>query len=171
MAPAQHAGLILAPRWRRFVATLVDFALVPALAFVLMWVTGVLEHAAAWAGSQPILRAIGLVLAAYLILNAWLLARSGQTVGKRALGLRIVVAGQDAVPPFWRLLERAFALPALAISLPAVAFSFGADAGGLALLAACLLLLVDALLACGPKRRCLHDYLIGSTVVSAVPRG
>ncbi len=43
-----NAVLPLAGRGRRFVATLIDMVLVPALAILLMLVTGVLEHAEDW---------------------------------------------------------------------------------------------------------------------------
>lgn len=155
----------LAKRWRRLVATLIDFALVPTLALGLMLVTGVLEHAEAWVWPQPLVRGIGLGLAAYLILNAWPLVRSGQTVGKWALRVRIVAAGSDDAPPAWRLVARAFALPALAFGLVV-----GVDVV-LAFAAICLVFLVDAGFVAGRARRALHDHLIGTTVVAAQRRG
>ena len=155
----------LAERWRRLVATLIDFALVPALALGLMLVTGVLEHAEAWVWPQPLVRGIGLGLAAYLILNAWPLARSGQTVGKWALRVRIVTAGSEDAPAVWRLIARAFALPAVAFALVV-----GVNAA-LAFTAVCLVFLVDIGFAAGRARRCLHDHLVGTTVVVAQGRG
>ena len=162
-AAEAHAGPGLAARWRRLVAVLVDFALVPAVALVLMLVTGVLEHAEAWAEWwRPIARAAGLVLAAYLLLNGWLLARRGQTVGKWLLRVRIAAAGVDAPPAFWKLLVRAFGLAVLA-------FGMGLLAGGatLAFGATCAIFLADALCIMGAKRRCLHDTLLGTEVVNA----
>ena len=155
----------LAERWRRLVATLIDFALVPTVALGLMLVTGVLEHAEAWVWPQPLVRGIGLGLAAYLILNAWPLVRAGQTVGKWALRVRIVAAGSDAIPAAWRLIARAFALPAVAFALVV-----GANAA-LAFAAVGLVFLVDAGFAAGRTRRCLHDRLVGTTVVAAQGRG
>ena len=155
----------LAERWRRLVATLIDFTLVPTVALGLMLVTGVLEHAEAWVWPQPIVRGIGLGLAAYLILNAWPLVRAGQTVGKWALRVRIVAAGSDAIPAAWRLIARAFALPAVAFALVV-----GANAA-LAFAAVGLVFLVDAGFAAGRTRRALHDRLVGTTVVAAQGRG
>lgn len=166
MASLEDAtGLPLASRWRRLAATLIDFTLVPAVALGLMLVTGVLEHAEAWVWPQPIVRGSGLGLAAYLILNAWPLARSGQTLGKWALRLRIVVAGSGAAPAFWRLFVRAFALPGLAFGLVV-----GADPG-LAIAAVCLVFLVDVGVAAGRARRALHDHLVGTTVTATPRRG
>ena len=165
MAIEDPTGPQLAQRWRRLGATLIDFALVPTLALGLMLVTGVLEHAEAWVWPQPLVRGIGLGLAAYLILNAWPLVRFGQTVGKWALRVRIVAAGSDEAPAAWRLIARAFALPALAFGLVV-----GVDVA-LAFTAVCLVFLVDAGFVAGHARRALHDHLVGSTVVAAQRRG
>ena len=84
-------------------------------------------------------------------MEAWFLHRSSQSLGKLALGLRIVRAdGRPAgfVRTFWlRLL-----LPGVLAYVPWVGVP---------------LLFVDCLFIFGPARRCLHDYLAGTIVATA----
>ncbi|NJN50990.1 MAG: RDD family protein [Gammaproteobacteria bacterium] len=94
----------LAGRGRRLAAAAIDLLLVPALAVVLMLVTGVLEHAEDYAGSKPLIRSVLLGLSSYLLLNGLLLWRRGQTIGKALLGIAIVKAADRSVVPLWKLL-------------------------------------------------------------------
>ena len=150
------ADLPLAGRGRRFVATLIDLVLVPALAILLMLVTGVLEHAADWsAAGRPYVRMFLLGLTSYLLLNGWLLWRRGQTVGKAAMGIAIASPTTGGPPPLWKLLAiRALFFPILYLSfIPVVG----------------LVVLIDQLLIVRKQRRCLHDLLCGSSVLRMAP--
>ncbi len=140
--------------WRRLVATGIDFVAVPAMSFLVMWVSGVMEHAAAYAGNQPLIRGIGLGIVGYLILNGWLLASRGQTLGKWCTGIKLV--GKDGnKPAWWRLIFiRALFFPLL--YLPLLYAVFGLFA---------LLPLIDVLHALRADRRCLHDMAAGTRVV------
>ena len=147
------ATLPLAGRGRRFVATLIDVVLVPVVAVLLMLVTGVLEHAADWSTSAlPALRMIGLGLASYVLLNLWLLWTRGQTVGKAAMGITIVDAKSGERAPIWRLFIRGLFFPTLymIVLLPYVA----------------LVPVIDQALIFRKDRRCVHDWICRTAVVT-----
>ncbi len=143
-----------APVWRRIIATGIDFILVPAMSFLVMWVSGVMEHAAAYAGNQPLIRGIGLGVVGYLILNGWLLVSRGQTLGKWLTKIKLINEDGNK-PAWWRLIFiRALFFPLM--YLPLLYSVFGLFA---------LLPLVDVLHALRPDRRCLHDMAAGTRVV------
>ncbi len=146
------AMLPLAGRGRRLAATLIDMVLVPAFAIVLMLVTGVLEHADAWApGGGAYVRMLLLGLASYVLLNLYLLWARGQTVGKAALGIAIVQAKDGAKAPLWRLVIRGLFFPTLymIILIPFVS----------------LIPVIDQALIFRKDRRTGHDWASGTSVV------
>ena len=91
-------GQELAGRGRRIVATAIDVVLVPVLAVIIMLVTGTMEHAEDYAGYRPVVTVILLGMTSYLILNGWLLWKSGQTLGKKLLGIAIVMDVDQSKP-------------------------------------------------------------------------
>ena len=170
--------LLLAGRFRRLVATLVDAVLVPALALLLLTITDVMEDADDYANvGLMMLWVFLLAVVAYLILNGYTLWRRGQTLGKWVMGIAIVPASSllydsakndgDAhqrayvpapfvpapfVPaPLWKLIFiRALFFPLLFMAVvPWVA----------------LLPVLDQALIFGKRRRCLHDLVAGTVVV------
>ena len=145
------AELVLAGRGRRLAASLIDVLLVPILAIFLMLVTGVLEHAADWsANGRPMLRIFALGVVSYLILNVWLLWQRGQTVGKAIMRIAIVSTKSGNKTPFWRLAIRALFFPTLYLVVWPLAAAFP---------------LIDQVLIFGKRRRCVHDYVCGTSVV------
>jgi uncharacterized RDD family membrane protein YckC len=125
--------------------------LVPILAIFLMLVTGVLEHAADWSASgRPMLRIFALGVVSYLILNVWLLWQRGQTVGKAIMRIAIVSTKSGNKAPFWRLAIRALFFPTLYLVVWPLAAAFP---------------LIDQVLIFGKRRRCVHDYVCGTSVV------
>lgn len=151
-------GLFLAGRLRRLVATLLDAVLVPSLTLVLVMITGVVEDAEDYVDYWWIVWVLLLAIASYLLLNGYGLWRSGQTLGKRVMGVAIVPAspvsdGQysRAPAPLWKLIcVRALFFPLLFLALvPWVA----------------ALPVIDQLLILRKNRRCLHDLVCGTVVV------
>lgn len=115
--------------------------------------------------------AIGLVGLAMIVLSiGWviwqivLLYRYGQTIGKKALGIRVVRMDGSRVsfPRFF------FIRGGVLVVIRAV---IGGIAGGLQMrhgnLAGYLVTLVDALLIFGPASRCGHDFIADTQVVTA----
>jgi uncharacterized RDD family membrane protein YckC len=92
--------------------------------------------------------AIGFVI--YLLVNGVMLAKSGQSLGKRALGIRIVDANARTLVPFPRLLLRRLLPQQLAGAVPG---------------AGLLLVVADALCVFRADCRCLHDHSAGTLVV------
>jgi uncharacterized RDD family membrane protein YckC len=143
-------SLRLASRRRRLAATAIDAVLVPALTIFLVMLTGIVEDPEDYADNGWIAHVLLLAIVSYLLLNGYLLWRSQQTLGKRAMGIAVVAADGSTVP-WWRLIfVRApfFALMFLLVVPPLT-----------------LLPLVDHLLVFGRRRRCLHDWLAGTEVV------
>ena len=142
---------LLAGRGRRFVATLIDMLVVPVVSFVVMLMTGVFEHAEAYAGNQIYIRGFLLGVVGYLVANGWLLFARGQTPGKLIMGIMIVSHGTTDVAPLWKLLFlRAFFFPALYLVV---------------VVPLTLIAVVDQALMFGKQRRCLHDLVSGTSVV------
>lgn len=105
---------------------------------------------------------------AFVMLHGYLLFKHGQTIGKWLSGTRIVDARTRQLLPFTRvylirylwLTPLVFLLPFLLPFLPpGLSMLLGSIVG--------FINLGDALLIFGKDRRCLHDYLAGSIVISA----
>ncbi len=147
---------ILAGRFRRLLATLIDAVLVPALTLLLVLISGVVEDAADYSGDgweqRMLMSVFALAVLSYLILHGYGLWRRGQTLGKQLLGIAIVQAprtdGGDYVErpaPFWKLIcIRALFFPLLFTVVPAI---------------------LDHVFALTRTRRCLHDLAAGTIVV------
>ena len=93
---------VLAGRLRRLFATLVDSILVPSLTLLLVMIFGVVEDAQDYTDNWWMLHVLLLAVLSYLLLNGYGLVKSGQTVGKRLLGIALVSMTNQAVP-VWRL--------------------------------------------------------------------
>jgi len=140
-----------ATKVRRITATLIDALITAALVVFATLASGQFEVAAPYLDGTLVLRAVGLVIGSYLLLHGLFLLRSGQTLGKKLLGLQIVTGEQPA--PFWRLMIRAGALLSLAF-IPVVGYALQA------------LHLIDVVLFLLPSGLALHDRISGTEVVS-----
>jgi uncharacterized RDD family membrane protein YckC len=148
-------GLQLAGRGERLGAAMLDGILMLSILFPAMYAGG--YFAAAMAAAErneqvPFLltlawSAVG--FAVFVAVQGWPLSRTGQTWGKKLLGIRIVTL-EGAKPALTPLLLRRF-LPVQVINLVPVL-------GGLANL-------VNVLLIFRADRRCGHDLIAGTRVV------
>jgi uncharacterized RDD family membrane protein YckC len=139
-------GVVVAARWRRVVATLIDSVVITMLSV-----------AARRLGAS--LRFVEVVSALYIIVMTW---RWGRTVGKFLIEIRVVDAGRRR--PNWRQsIVRWAAVGWIGIA----AHWFGGSANK-ALLIAELAIYVPVLF--DPLGRGLHDRLAGTMVVSTVKR-
>ena len=139
---------------RRMIAGLIDLLVVPLVSVFLLLATGVMEHAEAYVGVQPVLRPLMVALAGYLLVNGWLLYRRGQTLGKALMKLETVAASTGAKPAFWRLVPLRglfFPLPYLLLLYPML----GSGA---------LLVVFDWVFLLRADRRSLHDLVAGTRV-------
>ena len=96
--------------------------------------------------------ALGAGLLALTIVQIWLIWTLGQSIGKRIIGIRIVLARDGGHPGFvhgWALRNL---IPGIISFVPWLGMLF---------------VLVDTLFIFGPERRCVHDYIAGTKVVKA----
>ena len=157
-------ALVLAGRGRRLTATLIDMLLVPSLTIFLVMVAGVVEDAEDYRDRWWILSVFLLAVLSYLLLNGYTLWRSGQTLGKKVMGIAMLSVakansaadankGRDSQTPapLWKLIcIRALFFPLLlATVVPWVA----------------ALPIIDQLFIFRKQRRCLHDLAAGTVVV------
>ena len=139
----------LAPRLSRLWAAMIDrlvFLPIPIGAAIIF--PG-LRHS----GHQGAAVAVSLAaLAAVLAVQVWLLTTQGQTIGKKALGLRIVKVTDMTNGGFvTNVLLRAVVNMALT-AIPVLGVFY---------------LLADALFIFRDDRRCIHDFIAGTCVIKA----
>jgi uncharacterized RDD family membrane protein YckC len=146
--PSEERPRALASRWLRAVAATYDTILLMLACALPASMLGYWEREDRT--QMDILVATIIVWCAFLILNGYLLAKNGQTMGKVVTNIRIVAAETGELVPFWRLLGLRYVLPALASLLPVAGPFFP---------------LVDVVCIFGRDRRCLHDWVAGTKVV------
>ena len=143
-------ALPLASRGSRLVANILDSLSAFAAVFL-----GILPVSIATAASRdeeaPLAGCLlaSLLLLALLAVNLYLLAKNGQTLGKKLLGIRIVRLGGEKAS-IWRLLFVRYLVQNGISAVPIVGPIFG---------------LVDILFIFREDRRCLHDLAADTTVV------
>jgi uncharacterized RDD family membrane protein YckC len=152
VADVQHSeGLMLADRGMRLAGAFIDgiilwIVLTPAL-FMSGYFTMIMS------GQQPgfgYMLGLGLgSFIAFLLAQGYFLNRSGQTIAKKLLGMRIVDLNGNK-PEFLRLAGLRYGLPQLISLLPVVNLIF---------------IFVDALFIFREDRRCVHDLFAGTRVV------
>lgn len=153
--------ILLAPRWKRLLATLVDAILVPALSLLLVMLTNVAEDAEDYVDSTWMLHVLLLAIFGYLLLNGFTLWRRGQTLGKCLLGIMIAPASVLQQPsasvqpaPLWVLIAvRAWFFALLFVGI--IPFFIWIP-------------LLDQLFILRKDRRCLHDLIAGTVVIQRV---
>ncbi|HEX7892470.1 MAG TPA: RDD family protein [Ramlibacter sp.] len=151
---AASDGPLLATRWQRFGALLID----GALAFASFWVAGKLLPWDPWAVDPNMtmwtptpVASIAVGLGAFVLLHGYLLVKRGQTVGKFALGIRIT-RPDGSLASWGRVLGLRYLLGYVATILPVLGQVYG---------------LVDCLTIFRSNRRCLHDVVADTIVVKA----
>lgn len=146
-AGAEPNVLSMAQRRTRLIAYLVDLGIMGA-ALMLLWLALLLRFSAP--GPSVALAVAGcLSVLGQLGLNLYWLKRYGQSIGKRALDIRIAGPDGEAVG-LGRIVFRRLAPVFVLGRLPGVGP---------------LLLMVDGLTIFRPSRRCLHDDLAGTRVL------
>jgi len=91
-----------------------------------------------------------LSIACFLVLNGYLLAKHGQTIGKRILDMRIVSVDDNKILPIWKLISLRY-LPVWIVGyIPVVGPVLG---------------LIDPLFIFREDRRCVHDLIAGTKVI------
>jgi uncharacterized RDD family membrane protein YckC len=144
-------SLELASRWSRLAAVFIDgiIGMIVAIPFWLM--TGTWEYISkgqelplTYALYGGVYGFIGFVLVHYYFLN-----QNGQTIGKKALGIKIVNM-EDGLTGASHLILKRY-LPMSAVSLIPILGS--------------ILMLIDTLFIFRKDKRCVHDFIAGTRVV------
>ena len=142
-------------RLRRLGATVIDMIILGPVALLVMLATGIVESAEAWVMPQPLVRLTVLVVGTYILLNGYHLVTAGQTLGKRLLGIRIQSTVDGSLLPAWKHLLRPYAVLVVGIVVGILLDP--------RLIAA--IYLINIAFIFGPAQRCLHDFLVDSSVV------
>lgn len=141
----------LADRGHRLGAAMIDGIIAFIWVIPVSYATGLGEYALK--GQQPpyplLLESAVLSFAAFVLVNGYFLKKSGQTIGKKIVGIRIVDL-EDKVPSLATLLGRRY--------FPIFFFNLVPVVGG-------LLALIDNLFIFRSNKRCIHDLIAKTRVI------
>jgi len=143
--------IILASRWARLGGALIDTIILLLVVGPILFLTGFWETA--MTGEIPfsdtvIYGLLGMVV--YWVLHGYLLLNYGQTIGKRALGIKIVSVENNEILPLSKIFLLRYLPIAIISNLPATGQ---------------ILATLDILFIFGKNKRCIHDLIAGSRVI------
>lgn len=156
--------VVLASRWARLGASLIDGIILIAILFAIALPLALLDLNLATLESNPYFSLYSdsstnllgelieylLGIAVYLAINGYFMVQSGQTLGKKTLGIQVVSHRTHQLLSPGKILGVRFALTSLLSYVPL----FG---------------LIDALFIFGAEKRCVHDHMAGSIVINRNP--
>lgn len=140
-----------ASRWARLWAYLIDsiILILPYVAvFYLTDYWEIVSNTDISIAGQLLVLLLG--FAQYLILNGYLLHKRGQSIGKWALGIKIVSIKTNKIIPLWKVFFFRYLPPVMVAMLPLIGI---------------VLALVNDLFIFRKDKRCIHDHLAGTRVV------
>jgi uncharacterized RDD family membrane protein YckC len=141
----------LASRWARLGAAIIDGLIIMVVTMPVMYLTGFDTVSSGMPPSWGYSFVIGLVgIAVFAAINGKLLVSAGQTIGKRALGIKIVSLNGELPTLNEHILKR-YGVYFLLGQVPSIGQ---------------LLTLINVLLIFGQEKRCGHDLVAGTKVVS-----
>jgi uncharacterized RDD family membrane protein YckC len=144
----------LATRGRRAVAASVDSMVAMLLSVPLVlhfkFVDHLLQGEDISQGVEIEFEALGFLL--FMLVNAYFLAKNGQTLGKKLVGIRIATL-EGGIPELWRIIALRYAPISIATMLPYVGYA---------------LYTLDVLFIYRADRRCIHDLIAGTQVLRVV---
>lgn len=143
-------GPALARRSSRFWAAMIDTGISLTVLYLISSLTpwNPFRNADGW---QVIAVRFAVGFGLFLVIHGWLLAQRGQTVGKAAMRVRIVRMDGGRANA-WQLFGLRYGIGWVLASVPV--------AGG-------IYAMIDALVIFRDSRRCLHDVIAGTKVVTA----
>lgn len=156
-APQAHVGQapevliagerVDASRWARLGAALLDGVILIVATIILSFVFGLIDMNED-EGSDVMIGVLALVL--YIVINGVFLYRDGQTLGKKIVGIQIIDYHSGAVPSLGASVGMRYILPQIIGTLCGI------------------FTLVDVLMIFGVEKRCLHDKMANTRVVTKV---
>jgi len=147
----EYIDINLASRWARLGASLIDVIVMVAPYFVFIYGTDYWERAMKQQVTiQEQALSVLLGFAIYLVMNGYLLHKRGQTIGKWALGIKIVSVKNNKILPLWKVFFIRYIPQVLAATIPFVGS---------------ILTIVNGLFIFRKDKRCVHDYIAGTKVI------
>ena len=144
-------GPPLASRWDRLWGALIDGIIAMIVAFPVMYMMGYWEKAMAQTITVTETILLGVFgLAMFAILHGYLLAKYGQTIGKKLVGTRIVSSTSNEILPFWKVFLIRYLPVSVTAQIP---------------LAGQFLVIIDYLFIFRKSKRCIHDLIAGTKVI------
>lgn len=141
----------LASRWARLGAALIDVVVMAAPYAVAIYGTDYWERAMKHQVTlQEQALSVLLGLAIYLAMNGYLLHKRGQTIGKWAMGIKIVSVVNNEIIPLWKVFFVRYVSQVLVAMIPVLGST---------------LIIVNDLFIFGKDKRCVHDYIAGTKVI------
>lgn len=144
----------LASRWKRLVGAMLDSIFSMIASVPVMITAGVFKQITLGQQMSIGQRAFFLIfgLAIFLMINGYLLARHGQTVGKKLVGTRIVSNADGKLLSLGHVFGLRYVPLPLITSIPVF--------GQLFILADCLFIFRE-------DKRCIHDLIAGTKVINS----
>ena len=147
-------GNELATRGARLGGAFIDGLIAIATIWPAMYLFGMFDRALEGRESvEDIVGAAVLGFALFLLINGYLLANRGQTVGKMLVKTRIVSVEDKKILPLWKLILLRYVPVSVVAYIPLIGP---------------ILNLVNVLLIFRDDRRCGHDHIAGTVVIKAV---
>ncbi len=147
----EYTDISLASRWARFGAAFIDVILMVAPYAVIIYGTDYWDRAMKQQVTlQEQALSVLLGFAIYLILNGYLLHKRGQTIGKWALGIKIVSVTNNEIIPLSKVFFVRYVPQALVAMIPVLGS---------------VLIIVNDLFIFRKDKRCVHDHIAGTKVI------
>lgn len=144
----------LASRWKRLGGALIDSSIALGIFVPIMIAAGIFEQLKS--GIDLSLKQTVIFLVAgqilFLLLNGVLLARYGQTIGKKVVGTRIVLKSTGQIASWKKVYFMRYLLKGLIGHIPIVGSVFK---------------VTNMLFIFRKDKRCVHDFMAGTIVVNA----
>jgi len=143
----------LASRWARLGGSFIDGIIAMVIIWPLMYYLEMFDWSLEQTAPYQDTALGGLIgFSVFLVLNGYLLATRGQTIGKVVAMTRIVSIEDRRILPLWKVILMRV-LPGWIASVVPLAGPF--------------LNIIDALFIFRPDRRCVHDHIAGTVVIWA----
>lgn len=141
----------LAGRWRRLVASIVDSLVIGVIVLPIMYLMGIFDYVRSGMQAPVTLMLLAAVMGfvTFVVINYIPLSKTGQTVGKKLLNIRITDLQCNKADVSTIILKRYLPVHA-AGQIPIIGSIVG---------------VIDVLLIFRADRRCLHDLIAGTQVM------
>ena len=159
----QQGGLVLAGRGQRFLAFFVDMIVQGIVGCPAGFAIG-FGLASAMGESQILVQVVSGFINAivgaiiFLAINGYLLSTQGKTVGKLAVGIRIIDERTNQVPDFWPMVAKRWGWIWVGSAIPIVNIFLG------------LFAIVNYLMIFRDSHKCFHDDFASTLVVLDSPK-